>query len=525
LAQSAVPIQAKPKVAAGGKWAIAIAVALGALLEVVDTSIVNVALTDMQNTLGATLSEVSWVVSGYAVANVIVLPLTAWLGDRFGKKRYFIFSLIGFTLASVMCGMATTLPLLVIARVLQGLMGGGLLAKAQAILFETFPKEEQGVAQAFFGAIVIAGPAIGPTLGGYLVTNIGWRWIFFVNVPLGILAVIMCSASLKPDGENKNTSQVDWIAIFMLACGLGSLQTLLEEGNSEDWFESRLIIALFVSAIVSLAAFVFRELKSKNPVVDLRVLRYRSLWAGSILSVIVGMALYGALFAVPIFAQTLMHYTSQETGMLLLPSALASAVTMIGAGQIIRKVDSRLGLVTGALILVFAVYRLSNMTSETGADDFFWPLIIRAVGTVAMFLPLNMATLGPIPKKDISAASGFFNLTRQLGGSIGVALLTLLLTQRQAFHRAVLVEKMPLSDPAVLDRIHMLTGGFMAKGAVLFDAQHQALAALNGIVNREALVMSFNDTFFATGLLILVFLPLVLLLGKADKGVKIEAGH
>jgi DHA2 family multidrug resistance protein len=423
MAQSAVPIQAKPK-AAGGKWAIAIAVATGALLEVVDTSIVNVALTDMQNTLGATLSEVSWVVSGYAVANVIVLPLTAWLGDRFGKKRYFIFSLVGFTVASIMCGLATTLPMLVIARVLQGLMGGGLLAKAQAILFETFPKEEQGVAQAFFGAIVIAGPAIGPTLGGYLVTNIGWRWIFFVNVPLGILAVLMCSASLKPDVESKNTSRIDWIAISMLATGLGSLQTLLEEGNSEDWFASRLICLLFVAAIVSLVAFVYRELKSKIPVVDLRVLRYRSLWAGSILSVIVGMALYGTLFSVPIFAQTLMHYTSQETGMLLLPSALASAVTMIGAGQIIRKVDSRLGLVIGATILVFAVYQLSSLTSATGSDDFFWPLIIRSVGTVAMFLPLNMATLGPIPKKDIAAASGFFNLTRQLGGSIGVALLS-----------------------------------------------------------------------------------------------------
>jgi DHA2 family multidrug resistance protein len=525
MAQSAVPIQAKPQAAAGGKWAIAIAVALGALLEVVDTSIVNVALTDMQNSLGATLSEVSWVVSGYAVANVIVLPLTAWLGDRFGKKRYFIFSLVGFTVASVMCGVATTLPMLVLARVLQGLMGGGLLAKAQAILFETFPKEEQGVAQAFFGAIVIAGPAIGPTLGGYLVTNIGWRWIFFVNVPLGVLAVLMCSASLKPDGANRNTSQVDWIAILMLATGLGCLQTLLEEGNSEDWFESRLITLLFVTALGALVAFVFRELKSKNPVVDLRVLRYRSLWAGSILSVIVGMALYGALFAVPIFAQTLMHYTSQETGMLLLPSALASAVTMIGAGQIIRKVDSRLGLLTGALILVFAVYRLSNLSSDTGADDFFWPLIIRSVGTVAMFLPLNMATLGPIPKRDISAASGFFNLTRQLGGSIGVALLTLLLTTRQAFHRAVLVEKMASTDPALVDRIHALTGAFMAKGASLVDAQRQALTALNGIVNREALVMSFNDTFFATGLLILAFLPLVLLLGNPDKGVKVEVGH
>ncbi len=525
MTQSVVPVPAKSRAAAGGKWAIAIAVALGALLEVVDTSIVNVALTDMQNTLGATLSEVSWVVSGYAVANVIVLPLTAWLGDRFGKKRYFIFSLIGFTVASVMCGMATTLPLLIIARVLQGLMGGGLLAKAQAILFETFPPEEQGVAQAFFGAIVIAGPAIGPTLGGYLVTNIGWRWIFFVNVPLGILAVIMCQASLKPDSAEKTTGNIDWIAILMLACGLGSLQTLLEEGNSEDWFDSRLICLLFVSAIVSIAAFVHRELKSKNPVVDLRVLRYRSLWAGSILSVIVGMALYGALFAVPIFAQSIMHYTSEQTGYLLLPSALASAATMILAGKLIRKVDSRVALVMGATVLITAVMMLSHLTSDTGADNFFWPLIIRAVGTVGMFLPLNMATLGPIPKKDISAASGFFNLTRQLGGSIGVALLTLLLSQRQAFHRTVLVEKMASGDPAVVERINALTAGFMAKGAVFVDAQRQALTALNGAVNREAAVMSFNDTFWATGILILAFLPLVLLLGKVDKNVKVEAAH
>jgi len=525
LAQSISIAPAKPRVAAGGKWAVAVAVALGALLEVVDTSIVNVALTDMQNTLGATLSEVSWVVSGYAVANVIVLPMTAWLGDRFGKKRYFVFSLIGFTVASAMCGLATTLPLLIVARVLQGLMGGGLLAKAQAILFETFPKEEQGVAQAFFGAIVIAGPAIGPTLGGYLVTNVNWRWIFFVNLPIGVLAVIMCSAALPADVEHKTTGRIDWLAIFLLAVGLGSLQTLLEEGNSEDWFSSRLICALFGSSIVALAAFVWRSLVSKEPVVDLRVLRYRSLWAGSILSVIVGMALYGALFAVPIFAQTLMGYTSQETGMLLLPSALASAVTMIMAGQVIRKVDARGALVVGALILVFAVHQLSTLTASTGADDFFWPLIIRSVGTVCMFLPLNMATLGPIPKKDIAKASGFFNLTRQLGGSIGVALLTLLLTQRQAFHRAVLVEKMASSDPAVLERIRMLTGGFMAKGAVAYDATRQALAAMNGIVNREAAVMSFNDTFWATGVLILVFLPLVLLLGKVDKNVKVEAGH
>jgi DHA2 family multidrug resistance protein len=505
------------------KWAVAVAVALGALLEVVDTSIVNVALTDLQTSLGATLSEISWVVSGYAVANVIVLPLTAWLGDRFGKKTYFIFSLIGFTIASVLCGMATTLAMLVVARVFQGLMGGGLLAKAQAILFETFPREEQAMAQAFFGVIVIAGPAIGPTLGGYLVTNVGWRWIFFVNVPIGIFAVMMCMAALPADGVKKLGSRVDWWALALLATGLGSLQTLLEEGNSEDWFESRLIVALLVSAVVALVLFVRREMKTDIPVVDLRVLRYRTLWAGSILSVILGMALYGALFAVPIFAQLIMGYTSQETGMLLLPSALASAATMIVAGRLLRSIDPRLGLLFGSLTLISAVYSLSSLSAQTGIDDLFWPLIVRAVGTVCMFLPLNMATLGPIPKRDISAATGFFNLTRQLGGSVGVALLTLLLSQRQAFHRSVLAEKLTVSDPALLDRLNQLSAGFVAKGALLADAQKHALAVLDGTITREAAVMSFSDTFWATAVLILVFLPLIALLGKPARGVQVTA--
>ncbi len=383
MAQSGVALPAQPRAAAGGKWAIAIAVALGALLEVVDTSIVNVALTDIQNTLGATLSEVSWVVSGYAVANVIVLPLTAWLGDRFGKKRYFIFSLIGFTVASIMCGLATTLPMLVIARVLQGLMGGGLLAKAQAILFETFPKEEQALRRAFFGAIVIAGPAIGPTLGGYLVTNIGWRWIFFVNVPLGIFAVLMCQASLKPDTDAKNTSQIDWIAILLLATGLGCLQTFLEEGNSEDWFESRMISVLFVTAIVSIVAFVHRQLKSKAPVVDLS-------------RIALPLALGRQYFECDRGHGAVRHAVRRAH---LCPITVALHVARDGhaalaeRARVCRNHDRRgpnhpqdrlaAGFDHGRVDLVFAVHQLSNLTSQTGADDFFWPLIIRSVGTVA----------------------------------------------------------------------------------------------------------------------------------------------
>jgi len=226
------------------KWAVAVAVALGALLEIVDTSIINVALTNMQNAFGATLTQVSWVVSSYAVANVIILPLTAWLGYRFGKKRYFVWSLIGFTVASALCGLAPNLVMLIIARVLQGVMGGGLLAKAQAILFETFPKAEQATAQGFFGIIVISGPTIGPTLGGWLTTNLSWRWIFYINVPLGIAAILMCIAILPPDKQARDKTPVDWTALGLLAVGLGCLQTALEEGQAEQWFESPFIVAM-----------------------------------------------------------------------------------------------------------------------------------------------------------------------------------------------------------------------------------------------------------------------------------------
>ena len=516
---------ARPASRAGtSKWAIAVAVSLGAMLEVVDTSIVNVALTEMQSSLGATLSQVSWVVSSYAVANVIILPMTAWLGDRFGKKRYFIFSLVAFILASMLCGLATNLPMLIFARVLQGLGGGGLLAKAQSILFETFPREEQAMAQGFFGAIVVAGPAIGPTLGGWLVTNVNWRWIFYINVPVGIAAVLMCVTFLAEDVPGDKThGGVDWTGIALLTVGLGSLQTVLEEGQSEDWFHSAFIVAFATFAVLGIVLFVWRELTAAHPIVDLRVLRHRSLWAGSILSVTVGMALYGTLFAVPIFAQSILHYTSQQTGMLLLPSAIASALCMPIAAKLLGKFDPRALLVVGACIMLLALSRLTKLSPLTGEGDLMVPLIIRSFGTVLMFLPLNMATLSPIPKKEISAAAGFFSLTRQLGGSVGVALLTTLLADRQAFHRAILVEKLPADAPATLERLRVLAGAMMARGFDAQNAHDKALKLLDGAVSLQAAVMSFGDTFWATGALILFTLPLVLLLGKG--GGKVEMGH
>lgn len=507
------------------KWAVAVAVAVGALLEIIDTSIVNVALTDMQASLGATLTQMSWVVSSYAIANVIILPLSAWLGHRFGQKRYWVFSLIGFTVASALCGMSTTLWMLTLARVLQGLFGGGLLAKAQAILFQTFPREEQAQAQGFFGAIVIAGPVIGPTLGGYIVTNIGWRWIFFINLPVGIAAVFLSLSALPKDEKISRSEPVDWLAIALLAIGIGSLQTFLEEGTSEEWFDSTFIRVMAALSVIGIVSFVVRVLRSKHPVVDLRVLRYRSLWAGSILSVVVGMALYGALFAIPIFAQSILHFTAQQTGLLLLPGALASAFTMPIAAKATRTYDPRVLLAIGATVLAISVFWLGTLSPQTGKDDLFWPLLVRAFGTVFMFMPLTMSALGPIPKQDVAAATGFFSLTRQLGGSMGVALLTTLLSSRNAFHRSTLVAHLPTTDPAVQQRLQALMGGFMAKGADFATAKQRALAVLDGSVNMHAAVLSFNDCFWVTALLIIVTTPLVVLLGRPPKGAAVDAGH
>ncbi len=509
------------------KWAIAITASLGAILEVIDTSIVNVALTDMQANLGATITEIGWVVTGYAIANVIVIPLTAWLGDFFGRKTYFIFSLVGFTLASVLCGLAINLPMLIFSRILQGLCGGGLLAKAQTILFETFPPEEQGLAQAVFGVGVIAGPAIGPTLGGFLTDSLGWRWIFFINIPFGILAVVMGLVFLPSDssyGKSKSKA-VDWLGIALLTIAVGSIQTFLEEGEKEGWFESGWMTTLAIASVLGLILFIWRELSISNPAVDLRVLRNRSLAAGSVYSAVLGMGLYGALFAVPIFAQSVLHFTATQTGMLLFPGALASAITMVMLGKISRKFDPRVLIAGGGIITSLVMFSLGNINPDTGTEALFLPLVWRGVGTVLMFLPLSLASLGSLPKQDIAAGSGFYNLTRQLGGSIGIALLTTLLAQREAFHRAILVEKLSIFNPIANQRLDALTGAFQGRGMDAATAHKQALMAMNQSINLQSAILSFEDIFKVVGIAFICSLPLLLFLGKPPKGSSAPAAH
>lgn len=500
------------------RWIIAITVSLGAILEIIDTSIVNVALPNMQGNLGATLSEIGWVVTGYSIANVIMIPLTAWLGDFFGKKPYFIFSLIGFTMASVLCGFATSLPALVASRILQGLCGGGLLAKAQSILFETFPPEEQGMAQALFGVGVIVGPVIGPTLGGYLTDTLGWRWIFFINIPFGIVAVLMAMLFLPSSGEHKK-NPVDWLGIALLCIWAGSLQTMLEQGQELDWFSSPLIVTLAILSVVGVLLFIWRELSVQFPAVDLRVLRHKSLAAGSVFSAVVGIGLYGSMFAIPIFAQSILNYTAMQTGMLMLPSALASAAMMPVMGKLANKVDPRVLIGIGSVITTLVMFMLSTLNPQTGSANLFWPLMIRGIGSVFMFMSLSLATIGPLPKKDIPAASGFYNLTRQMGGSIGVAAITLILDQREAFHRGVLTEHVNLFNPAAMERINSLTAMFIGKGADHVTAHSQALSVIDQSINMQSALLSYEDIFWIVGVLFILSLGLLFFLG-GGRGTK-----
>ena len=497
------------------KWAISLTASLGAILEVIDTVITNVALTDIRGNLGATLSEAGWVSTSYACANVVIIPLSAWLGYRFGKKNYFVFSLIGFVLASALCGLSTSLMMLICARVLQGLAGGGLLAKAQAIVFEAFPTSERALAQAVFGMGIIVGPAVGPVLGGWLTDHLGWRWIFFINLPIGVLAVLMAWIFMPRDDRRdmNRAGRVDWTGIGLLAVGLACFQVMLEEGQQEGWFDSRLIVTTALCAAVGVALFIWRELTTTHPAVDLRVLRHPSMVGGSIYSVILGMGIYGIIFAVPVFVQGHLHFTALQSGLLLVPGAIVSAAAMMLFGRIGNKVPPRLLIAVGALVTSLTGFCLMDLNSSTGAGDFFWPLVFRGGGSVMMFMPLSIATLGPLPKKDIAAGAGIYSLSRQLGSSIGIAVITTLLARRQALHRAVLVENISDFRPAFADRMQALTSRFAAAGADLATAKHQALALIDRIIGGQAAILAYEDLFAAVAVLFVASLPLLFLLG------------
>lgn len=503
------------------RYLLALGVSIGALLEVVDSSITNVALPHIQGNLGATTSEAAWVVTAYAVANVITMPLAVWLGEVFGKKRYFIFSMIGFTVTSMMCGLAPNLLTLIISRVLQGLFGGGLLAKAQAFLFESFPPEKQAMIQGLFGICVIVGPIIGPTLGGYLTDNLDWRWIFFINLPIGILATIICYMFIPKDRvkspDEPKTFSVDWLGILSLSVFLGCLQYVLEKGQDEDWFSSRTIIASSIASAIGFCVFLIQELTAQKPAVDLYVLRHKSVAVGVMYSGLLGFVLYGLNYVIPNFSQSMLGYTALQAGVLQVPGSIVSAFMFPIVGQLTTKMDARLLVFIGTLMLSIASFMLGNITLDAGWDQFLYPGLIRGAATVLMYLPLTLAAVGGIPTKDIGGASAFMSLTRQMGGSIGIACLTTLLVRRTDFHRAVVTEKVTNYSAETLSRLQALSGVFSQQGWSRSDAQNHAVQMFGGIVNQQAMVISYEDLSWLLGVALLVTLPFVLLLSSGKK--------
>jgi DHA2 family multidrug resistance protein len=493
------------------KYLIALAVVLAALMQVIDSSIVNVALPDMMGNLGANLDEIAWVSTGYILASVIVIPLTGFLGDLFGRKRYFVGSILVFTASSFFCGAAHSLGALITWRIIQGIGGGALMTVSQAVLLESFPPEEAGTAMALFGLGVMVGPTIGPTLGGYLVDTSGWPWIFYVNIPVGILAAVMIAAYVHDPEHQKKPSAIDYVGIMLLTVSVGSLQFVLEHGQREDWFDSRQILFLTFVGVGGWIALMWRELTTDHPAIDFRVLKHRQMWVGTLLGVVMGVGLYAMSFTLPVFLQNNLHMTAQQTGIVLLPGAMATAISMAVVGRLTNKFDPRLIITGGALLFASAAWHLSQITSQSGARDFFWPLVGRGIGLGMMFVPLTTITLAQLTPQELPQGVGLYSFFRQLGGSLGIAGIATLVSRYTTQFRAVLGEHVAMNDPIALGRIEALTRGLIARGADQWTARQDALRILDRQLFGQASVLAYSRIYMLAAGLILLLIPLLLL--------------
>lgn len=505
------------------RWMILVAVMLGTVLEVLDINIVNVAIPEMMGNLGATIDEISWVSTGYIIANVIFLPLTGWMRQRFGRRRYLSWSVFVFTLSSVCCGLSHSLNMLVFFRIVQGACGAALLSTAQATLFEIFPPGQISMAQAIFGVGLMVGTTVGPTLGGWITDRYSWPWVFFVNVPVGLASVFLIRTFMLESKFHKKVEQgVDFIGIILLAVGIGSMQFVLERGNREDWFSSNLIASMTTLAVTGLAIFVIWELRISNPVVNLRILKNRQFAAGCIYGVVLGFGLFGVLFIVPLYLQGLRGFTPAQSGWIVFPGGISSAVGIIIAGKLAKKsAKVRLAMVTfGSLGISLTMWMLHYISLDTTGEDFLMPLLVRGIAMGFLFLPLTLLSLSSLVGKDINAGTGLFNLFRQLGGSIGIAFLSTYLDHRTRLHQSNLIQNISVYNPIALERLHAIQAAFMAKGVSFMNARQMSLAVIDRSVIRQAMVMAYDDSFLIICLMFLCAMPLLFLF-KPKKTVNI----
>ena len=464
---------------------ITITVMLGMIMAIIDTTIINVALNNIAGNLGASVDEVSWVATGYILANVCVLPLNGWLTAYLGRKRFYAASLALFTIASFLCGTATSITQLIIYRVLQGAGGGALQPTAQALLFETYPPEKRGAAMAIFGLGAMVGPAVGPTLGGYLIDNASWPLIFFINIPIGIVAFMMTMAFIpNPKFIEKVKAGIDWFGLTLLVSGLASLQYVLERGEHDEWYSSSTIWILTIVAAVSLSIFIFRMLRQHFPLVQLRIFRIRSFAIGNIIGIVSGFGLFGTALILPLFFQTILGFTAFDTGMALLPGALSTAVSMLIIGRLNNRVDARVSIAFGMLVFGYSSWMLGQLTTDAGYWDVFWPRLVQGFGLGFLFVPLSTVSLGDVPIPELAGATGVNTLVRQIGGSFGIAILTTLLTHETA-----------------------IAWNVLSSGVT--KAHGYPVSALTQMVAQQSAMISYDYLFRLTAIVFFVATPLV----------------
>lgn len=495
------------------KWVLILTAISCAILELIDTTIVNVSLREISGSVGATTTEIAWVVTAYAISNVIIIPLTSMLSDFFGRRIYFTASVIIFTFSSLMCGFSTSLESLVFWRFVQGLGGGGLLSTSQTIIIGAFPPNKISTANAIFGMGIILGPTFGPTLGGLITDNFSWHWIFFVNVPIGILATILAWTFVTDRIGAVKPAKIDYWGIIFLVIAVGSLQFVLEEGSAKDWFQSNEIMLITLFAVVGFIAFIYRELSIDYPAVNIRLYKNYNLAIGSLMNFMLGVVLFGSVFIFPLFAQISLGWTATQTGMFMIPGAIVTAFSMPLVGNMLGKGANPKTIILAGVGMMFTfLFLLAFASPDSTESNFYFPFMLRGVGMAFMMSPILSLAVYGLEGKDLSQAVGLANMIRQLGGSIGIALIGVFITNKNAEVRGSMISYISESNPVAQDRLNALTQNFLGKGYSFEDAHSLAYKTLEGMVYKQQAIISYNQGFFAAGLMVLICIPIVLLI-------------
>jgi len=507
-------------------WLIAVSVMFATFMEVLDTTVVNVSLPHIAGSLSATIDEATWALTSYLVANAIVLPMTGWLASVFGRKNLLMLSVVGFTSASFLCGLAPTLGSLIFFRILQGATGGCLQPLSQAVLLEAFAPQDRGKAMGFWALGIVVAPILGPVLGGWLTDNYSWRWVFYINIPVGIASIVMTKLYIfDPPYLRAESRRIDYWGIGMLVVGIGALQIVLDKGQEEDWFSSHMIAVLSIVAAVTLIALVWHLLTTDDPIVDLRVFKERSYAVGVFLMTVVGFVLYGSMVLLPIMLQTLLGYPPLQAGIAMAPRGVGSFFMMPITGMITGRVDARKLLTAGLIVGGGTLIWLSWLNLQAGYWDIFWPQLLQGAGMSLLFVPLTTISMDAIPREKMGNATSLFNLMRNIGGSVGIASTGTMLARNNQSTTALLGANVTAYDPASQTMMMQMKAAFMAAGSDAVTATNRAYAAMFGLLQRQATMVSFVGIFQLLGILFIALIPLIMLMKRPQRAAPAPGAH